>query len=148
MNSFINKNNSGKRPVNFNHGTTDIMANQHRTPIDFKNGPSDIYTSTQQKSNAYTAAPVVVQSKIVDEYRDQQNTTENDDDDDDEFAKLMQRHDAEKQKVNAFDQSRNTNVEPRNVMNEMLDSIDNDDSLNEDSRNGGQIQLEDNLITT
>ncbi len=173
VNSFIK--NSGKRPVNFNNGTTDIMASQHRTPIDFKNGPADIYTTNQPQKQQQALLIDQNKSKIIDQYREQQRTQESqknlnvDDDDDDEFQKLMQRHNDEKQKVNTFEatvikkasninngsnvqvnQSFKQDIIDQTIQNE-IDQDNNEVYINDSTatnNNSSRIQLEDNLITT
>ena len=124
VNSFVK--NSGKRPVNFNNGTTDIMSDNIGKP---QKQPVD-----------------AGRSKILEQYDSQQkgeviHTLV--DDDDDQFNKLMERHNEEKQKVNTFDNDTTHNHHQQ----EINQSYDPQDDVNYGFDND-QTPYEENLLST
>lgn len=145
VNSFVkNPNASGKRqPVNFNNGTTDIMSNSYvqqkqKTPVDLSR--TNIYTEMNQQPIQQAPAS----------HRSEQG--------DDDLEKMMQRHNAEKQRVNTFNNgnpqqqqpqmsSRSQNDDPSQGIQQDLEQEMNKEYEN-NMNNSNHQQLEENLITT
>ncbi len=140
VNSFVQvaKNPSGKRPVNFNNGTTDIMSNTYvqqkqKTPVDLSK--TNIYTDPMNQPLA-------------------SNRSEHGIPMDDDLEKMMQRHNAEKQKVNGFNgsgqqSSRSQAGEAPQAFQQDLDREINREYENSDNgMDNTNQQLDEHLIST